>query len=131
MNNETDNDGTPPPTTWWILSDRPEMAKNITKAVQQQSQQPTSSQEAVPSVTLRAVEGYTEAFMAHNKHSLAGQQLYRHSEIEPSIMDWMVLHDSDVALVMQGAFGQTGAYGNGKYPVARCHGFDVYQPSSN
>ena len=49
-----------------------------------------------------------------------------------SMIDWMVLHESKVAIVMDGSFGASGAKGNGKYmnvvPNNLCSGLRVTPP---
>lgn len=48
-----------------------------------------------------------------------------------SMIDWMVLHESKVAIVMNGSFGASGAKGNGKYmnvvPNNLCSGLRVFR----
>jgi len=48
-----------------------------------------------------------------------------------SMIDWMVLHESKVAIVMDGSFGASGAKGNGKYmnvvPNNLCSGLRVFR----
>jgi hypothetical protein len=38
-----------------------------------------------------------------------------HEAMADSLVDWMVLHESRIAIVMGGSFGSSGARGNGKF----------------
>jgi len=38
-----------------------------------------------------------------------------HEAMADSLVDWMVLHESNIAIVMNGSFGASGAKGNGKF----------------
>ena len=54
-----------------------------------------------------------------------------HMAMADSMIDWMVLHESTVAIVMNGSFGASGAKGNGKYmnvvPNNLCSGLRVFR----
>jgi hypothetical protein len=54
-----------------------------------------------------------------------------HMAMADSMIDWMVLHESTVAIVMNGSFGASGAKGNGKYmnvvPDNLCSGLRVFR----
>ena len=54
-----------------------------------------------------------------------------HMAMADSMIDWMVLHESKVAIVMNGSFGASGAKGNGKYmnvvPNHLCSGLRVFR----
>jgi hypothetical protein len=46
----------------------------------------------------------------------------------PSIADWLVLHQSQVAIVTHGSFGDTGARGLGKYRrTGTSHACDFFE----
>jgi hypothetical protein len=45
-----------------------------------------------------------------------------HEAMADSLVDWMVLHESNVAIVMQGSFGASGAKGNGKFATVDAAG---------
>ena len=127
-----------PIRTWWILSDDAEVAKNITNSVMERQRAQTARNDTNDSnitndvnnngnnnnnnIAIRAVHGYTKAFERNNAHSVSMSQKYSHSFTEASVMDWMTLHESTVAMFTSGAFGETGARGNGKVPIAGCQG---------
>lgn len=59
-----------------------------------------------------------------------------HMAMADSMIDWMVLHESKVAIVMNGSFGASGAKGNGKYymndvPDNLCSGLRVFRTLPN
>lgn len=88
-------------TKWWILSDDPNVARHVSGEM--------------PGVVRH---GYNDDFEENNLHSLrASKGIYDHVHMAPSVMDWMVLHESRVSLAAGSgtAFGETGSRGNGKY----------------
>jgi len=92
--------------TWWMISDDPEIAQNATVLLKPK---------------LR--HGYTDDFNMNNEHSgSSGKKQYGHALLEPSIMDWVALHEAEIAIVYwEGAFAATGARGRGKVQqTARC-----------
>lgn len=94
---------------WWLVADDVELAEYI-------SNNATSTNHKV-------VSAYTKEFVEKNAHSRQDGNavgLFSHDMMKQSIMDWMVLHDSDLALVTKGAFGESGARGKGKYQTGKC-----------
>ena len=53
-----------------------------------------------------------------------------HATMAPSVLDWMAIHESRVAVVGKsaGAYGETGARGHGrvKTELSECQQFDVW-----
>uniref|UniRef100_A0A7S4IFW3 Uncharacterized protein n=1 Tax=Odontella aurita TaxID=265563 RepID=A0A7S4IFW3_9STRA len=92
---------------WWLIADNNglDMANNISENIG------------------KIRHAYTEELFNRtmNKHSgMEMKKLFAHETMAPSIQDWMVLHESDVAIVSRGSFGSTGARGNGKVPAGEC-----------
>jgi hypothetical protein len=50
----------------------------------------------------------------------AMKQKFFQEKMAPAMMDFMVLHESEVAIVTHGSFGSSGARGNGKVKVQNC-----------
>ena len=104
---------------WWLVSDDVELAEYISSNA--------------TSTNYKVVSAYTKEFVEKNVHSKENGDavgLFSHDMMKQSIMDWMVLHDSDVALVTKGAFGESGARGKGKYRTGKCGNiYDVFSRS--
>jgi len=85
---------------WWIVTDDAEVV--------------IGNMSRVLSFT-NVRHAYDEEFKTKNSHSMF-DKAFGHRKMSGSIMDWMVLHESTVAIVASGnsAFGGTGARGNGK-----------------
>ena len=88
---------------WWIVSDGQEaVAGNISKVMK----------------FTNVHHGYTEEFKEMNIHSNThyATKKFAHRNMSGPIMDWMVLHESKVAIAvgMASGFGNTGGRGNGK-----------------
>lgn len=48
------------------------------------------------------------------------RKIFNFAKMAPSILDFMVLHESKVAIIIHGSFGETGARGRGKVNLAAC-----------
>ena len=94
---------------WWVVSDAQEAAaRNVSGAMD----------------FTNVHHGYTEEFKEMNTHSNThdATKKFGHRNMSGPIMDWMVLHESTVTIVVGAkgkvesltAFGHTGGRGNGK-----------------
>eukprot|EP00522_Entomoneis_paludosa_P006031 CAMPEP_0172440680 /NCGR_PEP_ID=MMETSP1065-20121228/1312_1 /TAXON_ID=265537 /ORGANISM="Amphiprora paludosa, Strain CCMP125" /LENGTH=318 /DNA_ID=CAMNT_0013189651 /DNA_START=225 /DNA_END=1181 /DNA_ORIENTATION=- len=94
-------------SNWWILSDDPQLAINITNV-------------EIPGYGF--YHGYTDLFLQKNRHSGgAGMGRFHHEEMTGSILDWMVLHEAQVAVVTTSSkYAETGARGNEKVEKGAC-----------
>lgn len=99
-------DDFPEIATWWLISDNVTLAEHITQALS----------------TKKLVTSYTQEFQQANHHSAKTRKAFQQETMAPSVLDWMVLYDSKVALITDGSFGDTGGRGNGKYFRRKCKG---------
>lgn len=105
-------------TKWWILSDKPPVAVDLAQNI--------------TDFALFHAYHLDDGFHDNNAHSAlpSARGVFAHTNMAPSIADWLVLHESDVALVTHGSFGDTGARGKGKYPrtgmAKECDFFQVF-----
>ena len=95
---------------WWIIGDNVDLVKNISKRFDD------------------VYHLYSDEFIANDAHSMSddARSMYGHVHMEKPVRDWMVLHESKVALVTAGAFGETGARGNEKVFRQTCEYYNVY-----
>lgn len=95
---------------WWLIADNRTVAKYVLDSLPEYHPQ-------VPAI----VDWDPHAWEKEGTHSgYAMKQKYFHTKMEVSMMDFMVLHESHVAVISHGAFGSTGARGNGKVKVQGC-----------
>jgi hypothetical protein len=77
------------------------------------------------------VHGYDKEFLAANQHTgAANKKRYNHQHMAPGIMDWMVLHESTLALTGDGAYAASGARGNDKILSGQCGTTGTHLPVS-
>jgi hypothetical protein len=96
---------------WWILADKHFMAVNLANNI---------------SSRFDIRHGYDDAaFVANNEHSRlpSAQDVLAHKLMAPSVLDWTVLHQSQVAVITSGSFGISGARGRGKQYRQTCGGY--------
>ena len=95
-------------TKWWIISDDPGFAQNAS--------------EALPNLS----HGYNASIATAHSRDAIMREKYLHQLLEETMLDWMALHESREAIVSNGAFGETGARGNGKVLSAVCSGSEMH-----
>ncbi|KAL3939701.1 MAG: hypothetical protein SGBAC_005622 [Bacillariaceae sp.] len=95
---------------WWLIADN----RTVAEYVQQRL---PDYHPHVP-VTVDMDPHFWDKDGTHSGYAM--KQKYFHSKMEASMMDFMVLHESEVAVVSHGSFGTTGARGNGKVKVQAC-----------
>jgi len=95
---------------WWLVADNRTVAKYVLQKL-------PDYHPHVP-VTVDMDPHFWEKEGTHSGYVM--KQKYFHSKMEASMMDFMVLHESEVAVVSHGSFGSTGARGNGKVKVQAC-----------
>ena len=49
-----------------------------------------------------------------HSNNIKARGLFGHASMAVSVADWMVLHESEAALITHGSYGGTGARGRGK-----------------
>lgn len=92
---------------WWLVSDDIDVANNVTAVLSDKN----------------IVHGYHDKeFNKDNTHSgTAGKTEYGQKLMAPHVLDWMVLHESEMAIVSPAStFSETGARGNGKIKTGEC-----------
>lgn len=97
-------------THWWILSDSPPLAKNLTSRIEY------------------LYDGYTDDFLDNNAHSFSTvlvKEPFHQDLMMGSVLDFAILWKSDVALTTSGSFGSAGAAGRKKSPTGSCWKFVV------
>jgi hypothetical protein len=103
-------------TKWWILSDKPPVAVDLAFNI--------------TDFALHHSYHLDDGFHDNNAHSAlpAARGVFAHTNMAPSIADWLVLHQSQVAIVTHGSFGDTGARGLGKYRrTGTSHACDFFE----
>jgi hypothetical protein len=97
---------------WWVITDEIETLLKIT------------SFHLATSVSSKIVHGYKDkefgSMLTSGHSNTAAFSLFNQASMAPAILDWMVLHESSLALVGPGAYGESGARGNGKIPAGTC-----------
>jgi hypothetical protein len=82
---------------WWLVGDNISTIKFIKKNI------------------TKICEGYDDEFTKYSKHSCLVTEdpnnYYSHRNMETSILDWVAICKSDVAIITDGAFGETAASG--------------------
>ncbi|KAL3903752.1 MAG: hypothetical protein SGILL_010327 [Bacillariaceae sp.] len=83
---------------------------------------PKNASERVQQEKEEAAHGVLQRIVSHRvggalSHSLSKDSTgpMGHEHLASSMMDWMVLYESKIAIITAGAFGETGANGNGKF----------------
>ena len=89
-------------TEWWLISDKP--ARAISLAAKLPKEFSIFHHPEVKDAT---------GFVEHSNNDRA-RGVFGHASMSESILDWMVLHESDAAIVTHGSYGDTGARGRGK-----------------
>jgi hypothetical protein len=126
---------------WWLVSDDLAMGRNTTLFVNEEAarweQQASNSTSSTPPPKLEVFmeDGWPEGVATTNRaqtvlqrilsrrhngglgHSVSDESTgpMGHEYLADSVIDWMVLHEAKISLMTQGAFGESGAQGNGKY----------------
>lgn len=101
---------TPNISHWWLIADNRTVAKYVLDSLPEYHSQVPAILDMDPHIWEK--EG------THSGYAM--KQKYFHSKLEASMMDFMVLHESQVAVISHGSFGGTGARGNGKVKVQAC-----------
>ncbi|KAL7576886.1 hypothetical protein ACA910_006652 [Epithemia clementina (nom. ined.)] len=104
------NASAPNVTEWWIVADEPATAVHFVEQLQLLHGN---------NDRLHFVHGYSSEEAKSTQlrdHSFSEETrgLFKHEKMASSILDWMVLWQSSIAVVTVGAFGNTGAQGNNK-----------------
>ncbi|CAJ1947797.1 unnamed protein product [Cylindrotheca closterium] len=97
-------------SNWWLIADNRTVAEYFVQKLPEYHPH-------VP-VTVDMDPHFWEKDGTHSGYAM--KQKYFHSKMETSMMDFMVLHEAQVAVVSHGSFGTTGARGNGKVKVQVC-----------
>lgn len=112
------------PIAWWLLADNVTVAKQVSEEIHRRQQKEK------PQTRINVFHDYGSSEMGlPSKHSNSKlcTGLYQQAEMAGSIQDWMVLHQAQVTIVYKsGAYGNTGARGNGKVFVETCGPFLLY-----
>ena len=104
-------------TDWWVLSDRPTRAINLTQHVS-----PQFKIHVTPQATT------TKQFQQHS-NSGSARGVFGHASMSESVLDWMILHQSQASIITQGSYALTGARGQGKsLQDHQCGVFNVLLP---
>ena len=103
------NASVPNVSDWWIVADTPATAVLMTQQLRI----------LCGNTSVRFLHSYSEQEETSNQlrdHSFSDdvRGLFQHAKMASSILDWMVLWQSSVAVVTVGAYGNTGAQGNNK-----------------
>ena len=116
---------------WWLISDNIEVAQYISQNVDNVYSYANTATVVNPAAA-KTSSLSTAAIAANNnikvmvKGAHSGDAINRkfgQEDLAPSIIDWMGLHESDIALVTyDSAYGETGARGNGKVFSGHCGG---------
>ncbi|KAL3911122.1 MAG: hypothetical protein SGARI_001797 [Bacillariaceae sp.] len=150
-------------TKWWLVTDKMKPGVNLTNFINEEAANSTTgtkievfTENGWPETSAQAqakrvngkmtAENQAQAVlrrvMSHRvggelSHSLspASTSPLGHEYLASSMMDWMVLYESKLAIITQGAFGGSGASGNGKYyhpststqETNSCLGLSVYR----
>ena len=100
------------PDHWWLIADDIEVAKTVT--------------EQLPSVYsyVQSFDDISNPSLVKGNHSgSALNRKFGQEALAPSFLDWMTLHQSEVALITHdSAYGETGARGQGKIRGSTCGG---------
>ncbi|CAB9498561.1 expressed unknown protein [Seminavis robusta] len=110
-------------TTWWLVSDNRTAAEYVEQRIDRVHTDYHASQ--------RRFDTNKGNINFHSGYQM--KQKFGHENMAPSIEDFMILHESTVAVMTHGAFGDTGARGNGKIRIQGCGGgkggdvFKVYR----
>lgn len=94
-------------TDWWLISDKPSRGIDLVNQV-------TSQMDGLR--LYYAPENKNAVEFAEHSNNDVARGKFGHASMSVSIMDWMVLHESEAAIVTQGSYGDTGARGKGKVP---------------
>eukprot|EP00980_Cylindrotheca_fusiformis_P021717 scaffold8541_cov70-Cylindrotheca_fusiformis.AAC.2 len=108
-------------SVWWIIGDNRTIAEHMKQSLQERHHSSSSSSAFNNNNSWQFVLEDDEEFwnaLMHSGHAM--KQRYHQEQMASSMMDFMVLHESTVAIVSHGAFGSTGARGNGKVKVQSC-----------
>jgi hypothetical protein len=127
---------------WWLVADMMEPASKLVDFINQQAANSTAETQKVqvfmengwPEKTMTQKRGNKRAeaeitaqsvlkrIVSHRVGGALSHSLTKdttgplgHEHLASSMMDWMVLHESKIAIITAGAFGNTGANGNAKY----------------
>jgi hypothetical protein len=93
---------------WWLISDNKTVASFM-------------KEECFISKEHTILIDQNATFWETNTHSgFAMKHKFFHDKLAPSIEDFMVLHESSVAIATHGSFGSTGARGRGKIKRQEC-----------
>lgn len=95
---------------WWLVADNKTDAQYVNRIL-------SGNQSQIP-VLVDLDPHFWKKEGTHSGYAM--KQKYFHSKMDASMMDFMVLHESQVAVVSHGSFGSTGARGNEKVKVQTC-----------
>eukprot|EP00980_Cylindrotheca_fusiformis_P011480 scaffold2663_cov73-Cylindrotheca_fusiformis.AAC.2 len=116
-------------SVWWIIGDNRTIAEHMKQSLQERHHSSSSFNSSSWQFVLEDDDNFWNALM-HSGHAM--KQRYHQEQMASSMMDFMVLHESTIAIVSHGAFGSTGARGNGKVKVQSCaphQMFSIYSTS--
>ena len=110
------------PRKWWFLGDNAPMTVQVADEIQnQQREHRQSAGKQLPRLQIFHDYNATNTQPSLQSKNEQANGLYGHALLAGSMQDWMVLQQSTVAVVMRdGAFGVTGARGNGKMGTEFC-----------
>lgn len=98
-----------PLKNWWLISDNQTVAISMQQAL---------SDENFINVKVDTDPSFWKDYI-HSGLAMK-EQRFNHAKMAPSILDYMVLHESKVAIITHGSFGETGARGRGKVSLTAC-----------
>ena len=109
-------------TDWWLISDKPARAISVADRLVEQSDH---------LFHIYYHEGISNATtVTDHSNNIRARGLFGHASMAVSVLDWMVLHESEAAIVTFGtSYGDTGARGRGKVNREDLFGiFNLYMP---
>lgn len=99
---------------WWLVSDKPSKAVSIAQNVTALFQSRDKESGEKFKIFFAPESKEARSFTDHSNNKDA-RGMFGHASMSVSILDWMVLHESQAAIVTYGSYGNTGARGHGKY----------------
>ena len=117
------NSTSPNVTEWWVVADEPAM----TVFFQEQLQHAFMDRQwrFVHDIPPAKVSSSDLEYHSFNTKGITGA--FKQQDMSVSILDWMILWESALAIVTTGAYGATGAQGNYKFPKRKKeHGLQAF-----
>ena len=93
-------------TEWWLLSDKPARAMALINQI-------SSDDDNIFHFFMNPLVQKEASFAEHSNNPRA-RGIFGHENMAVSILDWMILHESEAAITTHGSYGGTGARGRGK-----------------